>query len=204
MSDDATTNRPADGPAPAPRRRPLRRTILALGILIAGGTGGYALAMSGPFHGGFGGSDPGQRLARLQFMTKRALDSVGATSDQENRVHDIIASAATALMKEGAPTAEMRKRLADLLKAPTVDRAAVEALRAEMVRSLDARSKIVAGALVDASGQLGAEQRAKLVDRVTTLMEQRRGFGPWHHRGDGEDERRDRAPGEAGAGPDRN
>lgn len=208
MSNGAITSEPMDAqaPAPAPRRRYLRRTVLALGILIGGGAGGLALARGGPFHDGFASWDPGQRLARLQFMAKRALDAVGATSDQENRIHDIIASASTALVKEGVPTADMRKRLIDLLKAPTVDPAAIEALRAEMVRSVDARSKIVAGALVDASGQISAEQRTKLVDRFTTMMEQHRGFGRWRHHWDEDNEHRDRMPGEAGPGarPERN
>ncbi|WP_018260177.1 Spy/CpxP family protein refolding chaperone [Methylobacterium sp. WSM2598] len=200
------SNGAMNGPAaqaPAPRRRILRRTALALGLLLAGGTAGLAVAMGGA-PDGFGFRDPGQRLARLQFMARRALDSVGATSDQENRIHDIIASASAALMKEGPTHEEMRRRLADLLKAPTVDRAAIEALRAEMVRSLDARSKIIAGALVDAAGQVSAEQRAKLVDRVASAMEQHRGFGRWRHPWGGEGGRPERGPGWpqfGGAGP---
>ncbi|MGY2051974.1 periplasmic heavy metal sensor [Methylobacterium sp. JK268] len=207
MTDASTTGPTSESarPAAAPRRRLLRPALLGLGILVGAGTAGFALATTAPFQGGPFGWDPGRRLAGLQFMTRRALDAVGATSDQENRIHDTIASAAAALAKEGAPATEMREKLVALLKAPTLDRAAVEALRADMVRSLDARSKIVAGALVDAAGQLSAEQRTKLAERVTTEMEQRRASGLWRRPWFMDERRPDRAPGGgADAGPDRN
>ncbi|MGF3024587.1 periplasmic heavy metal sensor [Methylobacterium aquaticum] len=191
-------------PAATPRSRILRLTVVSLALMVGAGTAGFALATGAPFQGwGSGTWDPGQRLAKLQFMTKRALDAVGATSEQENRVHDVIASAAAALAKEGAPIADTRQRLVELLKAPTVDRSAVEALRAEMVRSIDARSRIVAGALVDAAGQLSAEQRTKLIERVTAAIEQRRAAGPWGRAWQMDGQRRDRLPSEGGSGPDR-
>jgi Spy/CpxP family protein refolding chaperone len=204
MSENPSENVPTNGKAPAsaPRRRYLRRSLLALGILVGGGTGGFALAMGGPFHGPW---DPGRRLERMQSVSKRALDAVGATSEQENRIHDIIASAFTAVTKDAKPNEDMRKRLVELLKAPTVDRAAVEAQRAEIVRSIDARSKIIAGALLDAAGQLDAGQRAKLADRITTAMERHRGFGGWRRPGEDGAKRPDGMPRDAdpGAGPDK-
>ncbi|WP_246154222.1 periplasmic heavy metal sensor [Methylobacterium oryzihabitans] len=189
---------------PPRRRSTLRRVLLAAGLLVGGGAG-VAYAMAGPFGGGFGPGgfghrDPAQRLERMQAMARRALDGVGATSDQENKVHDIIASAFTAMQKEAKSDDDTRRRLADLLKAPSVDRAAIEALRGETMRSLDARSKIVAGALADAAGQLSAEQRTQLADRMAAMMERRRGFGGWHRRDDGPG-RPDRGPGEGGPRP---
>ncbi|MEH3144683.1 MAG: periplasmic heavy metal sensor [Methylobacterium frigidaeris] len=205
------TDSPMIQPAPARRRSTLRRVLLATGLLIGGGAG-VAYAMAGPFGGGFGPGlghrDPAHRLERMQAMARRALDGVGATSDQENKVHDIIATAFAAMQKEAKTDDDTRKRLVELLKAPSVDRAAIESLRGEMVRSLDARSKIVAGALAEAAGQLNAEQRTQLADRMAAMMERR--HGGWRRHDDGPG-RPDRGPGEFGPGgprpeprPDRN
>ena len=69
-----------------------------------------------------------------------------------------------------------------LLTQPTVDRSAIEALRAEQLSLADAASKRFAQALGDAAEVLTPEQRRKIDDRLTELRE-RRGF--WHrwHRG---------------------
>ncbi len=184
-------------PAHPPKRRFLRRSLLGLGVVAGLGVGGYALAMGGGFPGGFHGPwDLARRLERMQAFSKRVLDGIGASTDQENKIHDIIATAFTAVNKDRKPPEEIRKRVTDLMKAPTVDRAAVESLRAEMVAKFDANSKIIAGAIVDASGQLSAEQRGQLADRLTAMMDQRRGFGGWHKPwGEGR-------PGEDGPRPD--
>jgi Spy/CpxP family protein refolding chaperone len=206
IADEQSVARPTgQAPVKTLRLRFLRPTVFSLAILLGGGTAGFALAMGGASLGGVSGDwDAGRKLAGLQFMTRRALDAVGATSDQENRVHDTIASAAAALAKEGPPVADMHKQLAELLKAPTVDRAAVEALRVEMVRRMDARSKIVAGALVEAAGQLNADQRTKLIERIAMVVERRRASRRWQRPWDANEQERDRAPGEAGPKPERN
>jgi periplasmic protein CpxP/Spy len=164
-----------------PRRRLLRRSLLGLGVVAGLGVGGYALAMGGGFPGGFHGPwDPAKRLEHMQAFSKRVLDGIGASTDQENKIHDIIANAFTAVNKDRKPPEEIRKRMTELMKSPTVDRAAIESLRAEMVAKFDAHSKVIANAIADAGNQLSAEQRSQLADRLTAMMDQRRGFGGWH------------------------
>ena len=58
---------------------------------------------------------------------------IGATSDQEAKIHDIIATNFDALAPSPGDRMEMRKAALDLLRAPTIDRAAVEKLRADYV-----------------------------------------------------------------------
>ena len=74
-----------------------------------------------------------------------------------------------------------RKRAVELLAEPTVDRAAIEALRAEQVARADAASKRLARALGDAAEVLTPEQRKQLAERIEEMRERRgRGRGWWH------------------------
>jgi Spy/CpxP family protein refolding chaperone len=57
-----------------------------------------------------------------------------------------------------------------LLSAATIDRAAIEALRAEQVALADATSKRLAQALADTADVLTPEQRVKLAERVSRRM----------------------------------
>jgi len=126
----------------------------------------------------------GARLAFVQRVAARALDSVGATADQEAKIHDLIA----AKFDEVAPKPEdheaMRKRALDLLAAPTIDRAAVERLRADAVAAFDAKSKTVVDGVLEIADQLTPPQRAKLADEAAHLRPRgpMMGWGPGHPR----------------------
>ena len=144
--------------------------IGAIGIGIAiGGTGVALAAMPG------GGWGHGPRLAMVQQVVHRALDSVGATTTQEDKVHDIVAATFTDLDRDAGIREAVRKQVLDLLRAPTIDRAAVEKLRAEQIARFDAVSKKVVGAVLDAADQLTPDQRTKLAERVAEGPRR----GPW-------------------------
>jgi Spy/CpxP family protein refolding chaperone len=68
------------------------------------------------------------------------------------------------------------------LTQPSIDRAALEALRAEQLALADAASKRFIQALGDAAEVLTPEQRRNLDERIRELRE-RRGF--WHGWGRG-------------------
>ena len=61
----------------------------------------------------------------------------------------------------------------DLLKAPTIDRAAIEGLRSQQMAVADAISKRVSTAFADTAEVLTPEQRVKLAER----MQSHRGHG---------------------------
>ena len=61
---------------------------------------------------------------------------------------------------------DTRGQLAELLSAPTIDKDAVEKLRAERVAAVDEASRKLTDALVNAAETLTPEQRAKLAERM--------------------------------------
>jgi protein CpxP len=189
MTDPNTTN----------TRRVWWQSAVAL-VLIGGGfaLGAASVATAhgdmdgGGMMGGWHHHRHGPRVGTIQHMVRGALDNVGATAAQEDKVHDIIAKASTDLDQgnngSGDDKGAMKKQVLELMKAPTLDRAAFDKLRADKVAAMDAKSKTIEDALFQAASQLSPEQRTKLVASVQERMEHH-GWGGWHHHGgmDGHD-----------------
>ena len=154
-------------------RRPLALAGLLVGV-VALGAGAYAAT---------GATDMGwresMRLAFVQHAISHALDGVGASAEQEAKIHDIVAAKFAELGPIPEERAAMRKAALDLLAAPTIDRAAVEKMRLDVVAKFDARSKTVAAGLLDIADQLTPEQRTKLAAEVEAMAERGPGEGPW-------------------------
>ena len=194
-------------------RRAWRQSAVAL-VLIGGGfaLGAASVAtahgdmMEGGGMGGWHHHHHGPRIGMIQHMIHGALDNVGATTAQEDKVHDIIAKASTDLDKDGDGKDGMKKQVLELMKAPTLDRAAFDKLRADKVAAMDAKSKTIENALFEAASQLSPEQRAKLVANVEERMEHH-GWGGWHHhdgmdRHDGDHGMDGHGPHDGGGAPD--
>lgn len=155
-----------------------RQAVLFGAALLGGslaGAGGvsYAAIVSGSVNW-----HQGHRLQMIQRRVHAALDAVGATSIQEDKIHDIIANGFAPLGGERDVHRAMRQQMIDLLRAPTVDRAAVEKLRADEVARFDARSKAITGMILDAADQLSPEQRTALADKAEAMMAH--GHEGWH------------------------
>ena len=149
--------------------------VLAGGIALGAiGAGGLAVA-AGMDHFGW---KHGVHLAFVQGAVARALDSVGASAAQEAKVHDIIAAKFDAIAPDPTKHEAMRKQALDLLAAPTIDRDAVEKLRAEAVASFDAKSRLVVGGVLEIADQLTPTQRTALAARIGE-MAQHGPMGPW-------------------------
>jgi len=188
MTDIKDTQNQSASVAPAPRARSRWR-----GALIAGGValalaGGVGVAVSQPgswggHHGGhhgarggehghgsmWRGGDPAQRIER---GVERMLGRVDATDEQKRKVTEILKGAAKELQAMRSGARGMRGEVASLLKAETIDRAAMEKLRADRIASADAASKRMTQAIADAAEVLTPKQRAELAERM-----ERMGFG---------------------------
>ena len=104
-------------------------------------------------------------------------------------VHSLqkIITLVTAVAKDMKPMREQfraaGKEMHDLLLADTIDRNALEKLRAERLAEADRISKNLATALVDVAEILTPEQRKKLDARIKDFREHRRGWGHGWRRG---------------------
>ena len=111
---------------------------------------------------------------RLDHM----LDEVDASDEQKAKAQEIVKRS----LAEGAPKAEQlrdsRQQFAKLLTAPTLDKAAIEQLRADQIRGADEMSKIAIQTIVQVAEVLTPEQRKELAEEIADKMEHRRG---WRH-----------------------
>jgi Spy/CpxP family protein refolding chaperone len=188
MEPSMTENATNPGtPAPAQRRRgraALLGLVLALGVGTTAFFAGQAFSQPGfgPFGGwhgrGFmmGQMDPAQIEDRADRMVRHLAIEVDATTEQQERLRAVVKSAVRDLlpMREKAQAARQRGR--ELLTQTTIDRAAIEAFRAEQLAQMDGISKRVAQAVADAASVLTVEQRRKIEEH----MRPRPGFwGGW-------------------------
>jgi protein CpxP len=178
-------------PPPSPqsgRRGTFLFALLAV-ALLAGLTGNLLSTAFGQgfgwqhfgMHGGgvFGGPlTPAQIDDRIDRMTKHAAIELDATQDQQAKIATIAKAAAGDLraLREKAQAAHAQA--ITLFTAPTVDRSAIERLRAEQIGLAETASKRIAQALADAAEVLNPEQRRKVADWMAL-------GGPWSrwHRG---------------------
>jgi Spy/CpxP family protein refolding chaperone len=156
--------------------------------LVAGVTGNLLSSAFGQgfgwHHGGwrdggmFGGPlTPAQIDDRIDRMTKHMAIELDASSDQQVKIANIAKAAATDLRALRDKAHAARAQAVTLLTAPTIDRSAIDRLRAEQMTLAETASKRIAQALADTAEVLNPEQRRKIADWVTS--------GPWArwHRG---------------------
>jgi Spy/CpxP family protein refolding chaperone len=196
MSDPRTEQHHGDRPIPQsspPMPRSKRsRTLLFATLIVAAGLTGAAVtkAVSNPFgygpgfHGGMRGPwgaplDPAQIEDRADRMVRHLGVELDATTDQQEKLRTIMRG----MLKDVLPAREKafaaRRQARELLTQTTIDRGAMEKLRAEQIALADSVSKRVAQALGDAAEVLSPEQRRKLNDRIPPVGS----FGPHWRRG---------------------
>lgn len=163
---------------------------LAIAAVIGAALAGAANAGWGwgPEGGRFGhhgmmgrAADPVEVKERVERMVAHLAIEIDATEEQKQKLTTIFVSAVDDLMplREEMMASRQAGELVGLLTAPTVDRAAIEAFRAQKLALADRASRRIAQALGEAAEVLTPEQRAAIGERVKFLME----FGPGFRRG---------------------
>jgi Spy/CpxP family protein refolding chaperone len=172
MSDTTATPSSPAGDA-TPRRRFLRRTAIA-GVIAAGvsalGLTAFTHAGAHGWHrGGFMGGaslDPAQLDERLDRMLKHFYVEIDATDAQKQRLAPLVQDAARELLPLRGRLHEARRQALELLARETVDRGALETLRAEQLALAEQASRRLVQAVADIADVLTPEQRRQLADRI--------------------------------------
>jgi len=167
MNENANPNH-ADRPE-APRETPRRRWLKrgALGALVAGlaaGLGFRAFAHRGDY--GRGPLDPAELDTRIERMLKHLYVEIDATDAQKAQLAPIAKRAAADLLPLRERMRAARAEAIALLTGETIDRAAIERLRAEQLQLAEAGSKRLVAAIADVAEVLTPEQRKVVAERI--------------------------------------
>jgi periplasmic protein CpxP/Spy len=190
MVDHTNTTPSNPDPVAPPTQRSRRGTFLFAMIavaLVAGLTGSMLSTAFGQgpgwhhvsWHRGgmFGGSmTPAQIDDRIDRATKHMAIELDATTDQQVKIANVAKAAVADLRPLREKAQGARDQAVTLLTAPTIDRSAIERLRAEQIALAETASKRIAQALADAAEVLNPDQRKKVAD----WMAHRGPFAHWH------------------------
>lgn len=151
--------------------------VVALIAGLAGGYVGKSFAHGGPghAHGGMP-TDPVQMDARIERMIGRFAAKVDASAEQKEKLAAIAKSAAKDLAPLRERAQSVRKQAIEILAGASVDRSAIERLRAEQIQLADAGSKRLTQALADTAEVLTPEQRKQFAER----LQRGHRWGGWH------------------------
>ncbi|MGO9547600.1 MAG: Spy/CpxP family protein refolding chaperone [Rhodomicrobium sp.] len=166
MTEEKSGNAVQNGPMGAPRRG--RRWLFAV---LLGVTGLFGFA-AGTVHGspwrhwaGHPRFDAEEITFIVQHRIGRALSKVDATPEQREKIDAIAKAAVNDVMAMRKDRSARREKILAIMKADTIDRSALESLRAEQIGVADTASKRIVQAVEDAADVLKPEQRRQLAER---------------------------------------
>lgn len=142
------------------RRRVGLIAIAASLIAIAGGAIAYAHS-GGGHHGPMNGNSQ-RHLEHMQAM----LTKIGASDAQKSQIEGILKPAFAEMKAAHESHSAAFKQFHEAITAPSIDRARLESLRADQIKSLDAASARLVTAISDAAEVLTPEQRGALAKQI--------------------------------------
>ena len=128
-------------------------------------------------HGDFAKMSDTEIEARISRMVKHLAIEIDATDEQSARIATLV----TAVAKDMRPIRDQvhatAREIRDLLLSDTIDREAMEQIRAERIAEADRLSRNLLTAAADVAEVLTPEQRKVLEERMQEFGHKRRG---WH------------------------
>lgn len=138
---------------------------------------GYSGGWHGGHHKGFADISDADIEAHVERMVKHAAIEIDATQEQQEKITVLVAAVAKDLKPVHGRLRATGQEIQDLLLANTIDRTALEQLRAERLAEAGTISKTLVGALADVAEVLSPEQRKVLDERIKHFRSKR---GGWH------------------------
>ncbi len=150
--------------ATIPRRSWRRPALIAGGLVgvLAAAVGVAWAAGVGPAMAGHGFCGRGMGRDFVEFRIHKALGKVNATDAQERQIMAVVDGLFAKHEGMAAERQQLHQRIAAALTGPTVDRAALEAVRVEAIERLDQGSKDLVKAVGDIAEILTPAQRQQL------------------------------------------
>jgi Spy/CpxP family protein refolding chaperone len=151
---------------------PLMRWLMT-GAIVTALAATMVSAQAQGHHGG--GPGAGEGAGMMMFggspehvgrAVDHLLDGLGATDAQRSQIKQIATAAAADLKTQRDAGRGLHEKGMQLFAAPSVDAAAVESVRQQMLAQHDQASKRVMQAMLDVSKVLTPEQRAKIGERM--------------------------------------
>lgn len=122
--------------------------------------------MGGTHHGMGGGMMFRGSPEHMGRMIDRMLDGLNASDAQRAQIKQIAAGAAADMRAQAEAGRALRQRAMQAFTMPTVDAAAVEQVRQQMLQQHDQMSRRMTQAMLDVARVLTPEQRARLGERM--------------------------------------
>jgi Spy/CpxP family protein refolding chaperone len=142
-------------------------------LLGAGVWGMKARAFSHGWHG----PDAEHVQRHMQRRLERILERLDASEAQREQILGISEATRARLRELGGDRFELRGAFVEELSSDPIDRAELEALRAEQIARMDEASRILLTGLTEALEVLTPGQRAEIAE---IHVERMRDFGRWH------------------------
>jgi protein CpxP len=162
-----TTARTIDA---APRRRLFKRVAIAAligGIAISAGAGALAQSTAGFAGWHHGGAMTAQDVStHIDKFLQHVYIEIDATPAQQAQLDPIVKQAVADLMPLHSQFHDFHSQALALLTQDTVDRAAIENMRAEHLRAADQASRRIAQLIGDVADVLTPAQRKALAARI--------------------------------------
>ncbi|MDC0667981.1 Spy/CpxP family protein refolding chaperone [Nannocystis sp. ncelm1] len=141
------------------RTRWTRRALLAAGLVL--GVGGVAFAAGPVMHHGHPHT-PEEAHAHIEKMLEHVLGKVDGTPAQREQIKAIVARTQPLMEGLHGEARDLKGEVHDVLTADKIDRAALEAARADLVDLVDRGTRVLFPAIADAAETLTPEQRRKI------------------------------------------
>ncbi|HJV61350.1 MAG TPA: Spy/CpxP family protein refolding chaperone [Albitalea sp.] len=185
MGNAMTTN--STSPATA---RGIKWVLVGLAVAVSATLALSAWAQPGPgWHHGGGMDGPGMFMGGPGHMghgMDHMLDGVGATDAQRAQIKQIFQQAAADLKGQRDAGRALHEKSLQIFTAPSVDAAAAESVRQQMLAQHDAASRRMLQAMLDAANVLTPEQRAKLGTQIKERQQRmQERMQQWQQRRDG-------------------